>query len=48
LPGITTEEINGCLHSLRRRGQAGGIFVAPFEQGEIGPDLFSRDLPDGS
>jgi hypothetical protein len=25
---------------LRRRRRPDGIFVAPFEQGEIGPDLF--------
>jgi ATP-dependent DNA ligase len=24
------------------RGRPNGIFVAPFEQGEIGPDLFKR------
>ena len=31
-----------CIRMLARRPD--GIFVAPFEQGEIGPDLFRHTL----
>jgi ATP-dependent DNA ligase len=45
--GLDGEDLSGLPLSLRKtnlarllRGRSDGIFVAPFEQGEIGPDLF--------
>jgi ATP-dependent DNA ligase len=44
---LNGEDLRGLPLSLRKtklaqllRGRPDGIFVAPFEQGEIGPDLF--------
>jgi ATP-dependent DNA ligase len=44
---LDREDLRGLPLSMRKtnlaqllRGRPDGIFVAPFEQGEIGPDLF--------
>jgi bifunctional non-homologous end joining protein LigD len=55
VPALDGEDLRRLPLSMRKTNldrlsarRPEGIFVAPFEQGEIGPDLFPRRLQDGT